>query len=221
MSVRAFIPRKIKNITVLRFFELLRKIQKLCVWTKRYAKKHLQANQNVIANHGRTRYIEDQNSYHDMVYGRTKMSYSGCEIIAVYNSLIALSKPYSLVDLINSFEHDGMVLGARFGTSPRALTDYFIREGYRVLSSTKACDYDDIAGQSDVIIMTMYNDCTDIMKKVHTICISHDDEGYTAHNVYGNGRLVGPYEKVSMLMESINNGLAKGIYMIGICKHAG
>ena len=107
----SFIPRRINNRTVIAVYELLRRIQKLA---KSRWKKNLTLNQinftnhrNVIfKNHG---YIEDQNNYTDMAYGKATMQYSGCEVFAVYNASYSLLKHpvMDLPDLIACFEKDG------------------------------------------------------------------------------------------------------------------
>ena len=116
----AFIPRRISNKTVIAFYELLRKIQK---FKKASWREHLFINQKAFSGHlnaisKNKGYIEDQNSYTDMPYGKATMQYSGCEIFAVYNAAYSLlAHPLmDLPELISCFEKDGMALGGKFGT---------------------------------------------------------------------------------------------------------
>lgn len=218
----SFIPRRINNRTVIAVYELLRRIQKLA---KSRWKKNLTLNQinftnhrNVISkNHG---YIEDQNNYTDMAYGKATMQYSGCEVFAVYNASYSLLKHpvMDLPDLIACFEKDGIALNGKFGTAPKALRDFLESHGFATLFSTKEKDFDGIAKSCPSLILTMYNDRNDIRKEIHTIHISKTDGMYTAHNVYCNGKATGPYPSFHILMQNINGGRAKGISLIGIQK---
>ena len=104
----AFIPRRISNKTVIAFYELLRKIQK---FKKTSWREHLFINQKAFSSHlnaisKNKGYIEDQNSYTDMPYGKATMQYSGCEIFAVYNAAYSLlAHPLmDLPELISFFE---------------------------------------------------------------------------------------------------------------------
>ena len=165
-------------------------------------------------------YIEDQNSYTDMPYGKATMQYSGCEIFAVYNAAYSLlAHPLmDLPELISFFEKDGMALGGKFGTSPKALRDFLESKGFTTFFSTMEKDFDTLAAAYPSLIFTMYNDKNDIRKEIHTIHISKSNDQYTAHNVYCNGTTVGPCPSFQELIKSINCGKAKGISLIGIRK---
>lgn len=218
----SFIPNRINNKTIIAVYEILRKIQKL---TRNRWKKHLTINQTTFSNHLNTisknnGYIEDQNNYTDMVYGKATMQYSGCEVFAVYNAVYSLLKHpiMELPDLISCFEKDGMALGGKFGTAPKALRDFLESRGFTTSSTTKEKDFDMLAAEYPSLILTMYNDRNDIRKEVHTVHISKSNNTYTAHNVYCNGMVVGPYPTFNELMENVNGGKAKGIFLIGIKK---
>ncbi len=218
----AFIPRRINNRTIIAFYELLRKTQKLA--GNRW-KKNLDINQRCFPNHAGTisknnGYIEDQNNYTDMAYGKATMQYSGCEVFAVYNAIYTLLKHplMDLPDLISCFEKDGMALSGKFGTAPKALRDFLESNGFVTSFSTKEKDFDTLSAAYPSLILTMYNDRNDIRKEIHTVHISKTDDMYIAHNVYCNGKTVGPYPSLSNLIQNINGGKAKGISLIGIRK---
>lgn len=218
----SFIPKKINNKTIITAYEFLRKIQKL---GKNSFHKHLDINKEAFSKHlniisKNNGYIEDQNNYTDMPYGKATMQYSGCEIFAVYNATYSLLKHpiMNLPDLISSFEKDGMALGGKFGTSPKALRDFLESHGFKTSFSTKEKEFDTLAASYPSLILTMYNDRNDIRKEIHTVHISKNNGMHTAHNVYCNGMVIGPYPAFSELMENINGGKAKGISLIGIQK---
>lgn len=216
----AFIPKRISNRVIIVVYEFLRAVQKLvkCHW-----REHLMVNQSAVSHHLGTisknnGYVEDQNTYTDMPYGKATMQYSGCEIFAVYNAAYSLLKRplMALPELISCFEKDGMALSGKFGTSPKALLDFLNAQGFTTSFSTKEKDFAALAAAYPSLILTMYNDRNDIRKEIHTVHISKKDGMYTAHNVYCNGRVVGPYPELSQLMQNINGGKAKGISLIGI-----
>lgn len=216
------IPRKIKNRTILRFFDLLRHFHRKSASTYQ---THEHVNRDAFKRHlmcieQAGGYIEDQSNYEDMAYGKATVRYSGCEIIAVYNALTQLHTKLtpSLPDLISHFERDGIVLRGTFGTSPRAISDYFIAHGFKVETTFHQREFARIADDHATLILTMYNNGENLLDKIHTIFISHDEDGYTAHNVYGNGHLVGPYSTWLDLLQNLNAGKARGIFLIGI-KH--
>ena len=220
--LRAFIPQKISNKTIVWFLELMRKIDNLFDGDFSI---HRHENEINVLLHFRTKsvsgFIEDQNCWHDVSFGKVNMQYAGCEIFAVYNALHALNKEetLSLDKLISEFEHDGMVLRGHFGTSPAALRDFFKKQGYRTEMVTEENAFESLSKRYETLILTMYNDKHDILKEVHTVSISKCRHGFTAHNVYCNGRVTGPYKTITELLKHINNGQAQAISLIGISKN--
>ena len=220
--VCAWIPNRIDNHVVVSVLELMRKVQRLfhkdfsvnLKYNEENFKRHIEIIQK---NHG---YIEDQNNYADMKYGKVTMKYAGCEIFATYNAVFSLTGKHemSLAQMIFDYEKDGAVLSGKFGTSPKAISDYLTRLGFITYFSTDEEEFDKIGREYDSLILTMYNDRNDIRKEVHTINISKECEMYTAHNVYCNGKVVGPCACVSEVIKNINGEKAKGISLIGIKK---
>jgi len=222
MMLRAFIPKNVSNRVFVNVYDFMRRCQRL--GRKRYC-LHLDENKLRFKEHEHRisvdgGYIEDQNNYTDMRYGKVTMKFSGCEIFATYNALHNLHghSPIELSDMIEEYEKDGMVLAGKFGTAPRAIRDYLRKHDYDTLFTVRENEFDDIARSSDTLILTMYNDRNDIMHEVHTICISKENGMYTGHNVHCNGVVVGPYPTVTELIGHINGGRAKGISLIGIKK---
>jgi hypothetical protein len=139
------------------------------------------------------RFIENQAQLDNLAFGNgkhTNMSYSGCEIIAVYNVLLSLNVDVSgdfIANLISYFEKKGSILCGEFGTSPKALYKYFKRNKYKALItySTNTQKINAIGQTHDTFIATFYNDKFDINKMIHTVCITKNENGsFTAHNAY-------------------------------------
>ena len=244
----SFIPKKVKNRTVVNVLDRMRRIgcRMHIAWKYAASRADLRNERirEMIREAARARdddksvsavgcksdndgYIENQHKLGSIHYGRSDMAYAGCEVIAVYNALIAMGETPELGELIEYFERDGMVLSGRFGTAPRAIADYFTKEGFRVEETLDPASFDGIAERSDVSVVMFYNDRRSILNKIHTICITlekpnADSEttrvSYMAHNVYGNGSVIGPFGSVSEVMSGINGGYSKGIVLFGISK---
>ena len=219
-AIRSFIPDKVSNHTVVEFFEMMRGVQRIV--KRRYRKNDApnfaadMAHRPAVKKAGG--YIEDQHSWKDMRYGLSTVSFSGCEVIAVYNALndLAGTDKISMFEMVRGFERDGMVFFGIAGTSMKALERYFSSRGYHTEYSESPAEFDDIAGRSDTMILTMYNDRNDIAAQIHTICISKKRGLLYAHNVYCNGAVVGPADDLTGMLKIINGGKAKGISLIGI-----
>lgn len=197
---------------------------------------------NYIENCGRLRgenwsfwddsssYIENQEEWRQIRFGKGlhhNMSYSGCEIIASFNALKALtgcSAPEQMAELIRDYEASGAALWGEFGTSPRAIERYFKKNGFTVRS---ACGRDqaaveEIGRKYRVMIATVYNDRTDITKQVHTVCITGDSRsGYVLHNAYlvnQNGKYAQsiPYKTLAEAIGRISRYEPKLICLIGV-----
>ena len=228
MRIAAFIPNKISSKTVAGFLDLLRRIQRRLHIAVRICKKHMYENRmavdRMLGSFGENRdmactgrpFLESQNSYGSIAYGRSDMAYAGCEVIAAYNALISLGMRVDLSELIRDFEKDGMVLSGRFGTAPYAIRDHLKMRGLKIDTEFDPEMYDDVAAASDVSILMLYNDRRSVFKKIHTVCLTRDHKGYSAHNLYGDGRCRGPYKSVSEFIGAINEGYAKGIVLFGI-----
>ena len=185
---------------------------------------HLEKNRKAFPNHLRTiklnkGFIEDQHNYKDMFYGLSPFSSNGCELIAIYNALYDMTKKedIDLPLIINIHEKSGMVLNGLFGTSPKAIEEYFKKNGYKTMSSSKKANYENIAKSTDVLILTIYNNIDDITDQVHTICITKNQGKYYVHN--NGSRSAGvAYNSITDVLAKINGGRAKDIFLIGINK---
>ncbi len=222
-KICGIIPNKINNETVVNALDLMRKQQKML---KKDFSANLKKNQETLKKHlehaGKKAdgYVEDQNAYTDVAYGDATMQFSGCEIFATYNAIrnIAGKATANLANMISEYEKDGMVLSGKFGTAPKAIKDYLEKKGFKTEMTTDEKKFDEIGKRHQSVILTMYNDKNDISKEVHTVNISKEGGKYTAHNVYCNGQVVGPYNSISEVIKNINKGLAKGISLIGVSK---
>lgn len=194
-NIKALIPRKIKNETVLKAIEFLRRRSKM---PSERILENAFVNREILCKSGngilcKDSYIENQHEWKGVRFGSRKRSavqYSGCGIIATYNALMALGETVSshrLVELISRYERNGAVLKGDFGISPVAIADYFRENGYRtdVVCGKEKDSIDRLGADSATVIVTVYNDRRNIMAGMHTVNITKDSHNkYFIHNAY-------------------------------------
>lgn len=159
-------------------------------------------------------FIENQAEWESVRFGLSTMKYSGCEIMAVYNTLLDLSRQVTakhmtepdnqitaehlaepssqmtaehMAELISEFERKGSERRGKWGCSPRSIHKYFVRHGYSTAMTTTTDPgiINAIGTNHDAIIITAYNDRNDIRRMIHTVCVTKNADGtYTLHNAY-------------------------------------
>jgi len=141
-------------------------------------------NSKVDLSSYKNKYINDQNSgpVSNLKFGNRYMDYNGCEIIAVYNTLLTLGKKEDIRDLAFHFENDGQMLGGEFGTNPYAALRYFENKGYDV----KTVKGEDIVNKkppkADAYILSYWN-TDNVMDALHTVAIRKENDGsFTFYN---------------------------------------
>ncbi len=221
----SFIPHYISNSIVSAVYSFLGWLQFLSPYRRKLKKQNEAHNISAFRSHqpeilDKNGYIEYQGRYTDMFYGKSTMQRSGCGVIAVFNALSFLSRHSStslpdLPFLIQHFAGSGMVLNGHGGTAPGFLQRFLTKQGISNRAATHPEKFASLARESHCLILTMFNDRDDIRRQMHTICITKEKEGYLAHNVAGNGTVVGPYSDFSELMNHMNSGKSKIFYLIG------
>lgn len=200
---------------------------------------HLSDNQNAwnnyLKSHPETKFIEDQNSMTDFIFGQQNNllsslffngdnlngSYNLCEVIATYNALISLNNDTSHIsfpELISYFEKNGAILNGYFGTAPDSVENYFINMGYDTKMLTGA-DINNLNlaildSQYQTFILTTYNDKSDIMSQIHTLSITYDNSGYHLHNNYTKQQHT--YHSLEEAIYAYHDGNSEPICVLGI-----
>lgn len=172
------------NQILVRIMGFLSLIGRVPRWRSRLNRKQ---NLRTIGKHIPNGYIEDQRNWKDVRFGFWNMAFSGCEIFAVYNALLALEQRFGAEELlrqIQEFEGKGSMLQGGFGCSPKSIASYFQTHGYRIAVTTKDTDASIQALERDgsVYILTAFNDGHNFFKQIHTVCITKEGEGYWLHN---------------------------------------
>ena len=183
-------------------------------------------NKAAFKNHAATirknkGFIEDQQNYNDMSYGIKPLSENGCGAIAIYNVLYHLiqKEDIDFASIIKDLEYDGIIFGGIFGTSMKAIDDYFRKKGFRTKSSSQIRDYDRIGRETDASILTIFNNALNIFQGIHFIAITKKSGKYYIHNNGGYSSDVA-YSSITDVLTRINSGRAKNIYLTGVYKNS-
>ncbi|MCR4716865.1 MAG: hypothetical protein K5656_06760 [Lachnospiraceae bacterium] len=191
-------------------------------------------NQALWAKRENKGYIDRQSEFSSYKYGYANAYFRGhffngqylnasmnsCEVIAVYNALLALNnmtEKYSFPKLLKQFSYKGMVLKGVFGTSPLSSIEFLKNEGYKVKSLVgKKINRESVMALSDkyktFIFVTFNNGCNPF-SQVHTMSVTKKGFNFNTHNDYeGNKSYTSLYEA----MISYNKGKGHPIMVIGI-----
>ena len=133
-------------------------------------------------------FIDNQHEWKNVRFGRSDMAFSGCEIMAVYNVLYALGKGEGSAfvgDLIEEFEKSGAAIGGLIGSSPTSVRRHLKKHGIR---SHIVWKEDDLDEDTDMAIVTLYNNKQTLYSQIHTIAFIREEQGFTVHNARSRQR---------------------------------
>jgi len=215
----SFIQQKISNNIIISIIYILEGVSQ----HKNY-EDNLELNTKNFENHLETiknngGYIEDQSNYGDMNYGKKTIAYSGCGIIATYNVIYFLTKDENInfPKMIQAFEKEGIIIDGLLGTSPHSIEIYLKSNGYNTINSCNKEEYDNIGENYNAFIMIIYNNKFAIMEGLHFIAITKENGYFHVHNNGYNSHKI-DYNSISELLEKIDDGMAKEIFLIAIKK---
>ena len=224
------IPRIISNRMLLRIMQCMRFLQRHGLM---YAASHYDLNVRSLSeilsedpDMYLTPFMENQRRLSSLFIGMSTMAEAGCEVIAVYNALKVISmEDHPLPVLIEEFEKDGIIRSGRYGVATMAMRDQLKKMGYVTKMTSKVNEMSELLDKSRVAILTMYNDKETIGEQVHSVCISRTkvsgtghsiEEGYVIHNMYGDGRALGPYKDMDDIRTNLRGGKIGPIALIGV-----
>ncbi len=224
------IPRIISNRMLLRITQCMRFLQRHgAMFAASHTDLNIRSLKELIYDNPVMRmspFIENQRQLTSMYIGLSTMAEAGCEVIAVYNALKAVSiDEHPLPELIEAFEKDGIIRSGKYGVAPMAMRDHLKRLGYKTEITSKVDKMGEILDKSRVAILTLYNDRENIGEQVHSVCISRSPVsgadfrsgmGYVIHNMYGDGRVLGPYKDMDDIRTGLRGGRTGPISLIGI-----
>lgn len=211
------IPQKISGRTVVRIYRFLSVIPVPRRYTRQHASQNLQLLSQGAEWFKPGCFIENQAEWKQVQFGCLRhhnMSYSGCEIMAVYNAMLALGAAGTaeeMTGLIQYFERAGATLLGDFGTSPAAIRKYLQKKYTVSMHCYRQGELLENLTEGQTALITYFNDGRDLWRGIHTICATLTDGKYYLHNVYyrpkgGNYQAAGPYASLSEAFEKCFQG---------------
>lgn len=183
-----WIPNHISAKFVVAVYRIL---DVLCIGRGSVRKKHETYNCQVLNSEVsplKAGYVENQAKWSDVKYGKTDMAFAGCEVLAVYNALLAIGMTGGagkMAELIRHFEGHGAALHGIIGTSPWAMYKYLKKQGVQAKVVWKE---EELNNTAKATIVTMYNNCFDLYDQIHTVSYNHEAEGVVSHNASSDGK---------------------------------
>ena len=136
-------------------------------------------------------YITDQSKYSDWSFGFATLDKVGCEVIAVYNTMISLGKRKELYDVIYDFEMLNIDIDLGFGylgSNPMQIYRYFVKQKMSYVAFSSINDLENVASKFGEckIIFTSYNSYSiSGIHSLHTFVIIKNNNGkYYCYNGY-------------------------------------
>ena len=219
MNIKGYrITDNIKDKIILLCFRIFSSVPVSNRIRNKNLKNNISAWNSYILQYPDDLYIEHQRSLRGMMFGlRYTADYNSCEVIALYNALIALNNEIdiSFPELLLSFERKGITMGGAFGASPYALKRYLGNSGYIVDCYNYKQRYIIASDEYDAFIMMSYNNSGSIKDMIHTMCITKEDNSFKLHNDYEGSR---QYKTLIDAVEGYNKGKSRMIIILAIKK---
>ena len=136
-----------------------------------------------------------------MRYGRFRMGYNGCEIIAVYNALRLLGIRTTLAEVAREAEEMGYTwLAGLFGTRPRAVGRHLEHRGLRTVRAKRQAEAEELAGRGGVFVFVFWNRKANPFRGIHTVAARSDGGAITVYNMYTDSTSSRTYGSVKELI---------------------
>lgn len=146
-----------------------------------------------LDNYSCKEYISGQKfgAVSEMKYGLCRMSFNGCECIAVFNAMVYLGKDKRLWEIARILERYRMLMGM-LGCNPVKLG-----KALRILST----EYENCSDtEKEGAYIISYWTGRRFLSSLHTVFAVMSGNGLTVYNRYGNSCKVFCYERLEQLL---------------------
>ncbi len=126
-----------------------------------------------------------------MKYGFFPMSYNGCEMIALHNSMLLLRKKSSLRQVCREMYPRAQVLSGLFGSNPCLLGSFYKRRNIPCRTTYRYHDFFDSLDRVPVAVLSFWNKSKPF-HGLHTVAVEKKGDCITVYNRYNNRDY--PYE---------------------------
>lgn len=231
-----YVPNHVDDQTLLLVLTLLSAHSLSPKVSQQHLESNTEAWEEYLKLHPDDYYIEHQEDMRDkgdpqkpnnikdgLHYGNHEAYYNSCEVIAVYNALLALhdgNSPTGFPELLCTFEQGGICADGEFGTAPTALYVYFEKRGYeaKMLSGKQIKDskLNNMQKEYDTYILTAYNDGDDLGEMIHTVSITAEAiDGETKYQIH-NASDTAIYDSLAEAVGGFHGGNGEPISIIGV-----
>ena len=208
--------------------------------SEKTATKHREINIEAFEVHKpklRNGFIERQHELENLSFGSQRNLLSkwflggrpivaarnSCEVIAVYNSMVALGRnedENSFPNLLYYFEKKATILKGYFGTSILGVINFYKKNGY---------DYEYVVAQNiteenvkrieekyPTYVIMSYNNTENILDMIHTMSITREEKGFFIHNSYCKDVWYPSLYEAVIRYNEDNNCKSRPIIVIGV-----
>jgi len=139
----------------------------------------------------------------DMRIGRHTFAHSGCGAIATFNAMAMAGLQPDITEIVDFYEHKGLIMNAALGINPMAVKKYLTGAGLTWKSYRGKQDWSALLEPGKIAIMLYWwvskNGCG-----AHYVSMEPCEKGVRVYNFYGNRDVPYEFEDVQTFLESGN-----------------
>ncbi|MBQ1244097.1 MAG: hypothetical protein IIX98_06920 [Clostridia bacterium] len=129
-----------------------------------------------------------------MKYGLCNMSFNGCEMIALHNSMVLMGKNSDLKEICKEMYPKSQMLSGIFGSNPCLLGSFYKKRNFLFRKTYRYTEFFDSLESTTVAVLSFWN-----KKKpfngLHTVTVQAIDGKIRVYNRYNNRDY--PYDYIS------------------------
>lgn len=137
----------------------------------------------------------------DMRIGSCAFSHSGCGAIATFNAMSMIGLEPRMEEIVDFYEHKGLILNARMGVNPSAVKRYLDANNLQWRFYSGKNDWDANWGDDRVAIVLYWwvnpKGCG-----AHYVAVERTDEGICVYNEFGNRDTAYKYKDIQTFIST-------------------
>lgn len=135
----------------------------------------------------------------DMRIGSCTFAHSGCGAIATFNAMSMIGREPKIEEIVDFYEHNGLILNARMGVNPSGVKRYLKSRNVKWEFYSGKNDWDSKLSKEQVAIVLYWW----VNRKgcgAHYIAMERTDEGICVYNEFGNRDTVYKYKDIQTFL---------------------
>lgn len=149
----------------------------------------------------------------DMRIGSHTFERSGCGAIATFNAMAMAGLQPDIVEIVDFYEHKGLIMNAALGVNPLAVKKYLSNSGLSWRRYKGKQNWSECIGPGQVAIMLYWW----VSRKgcgAHYVAMEPCEKGIRVYNFYGNSDVSYEFEDVQAFLESGNYKRVVSMFVI-------